>query len=330
MADNVFVWIEQTGGVADPIAWEVMGAARPVAAALGGTLTACVLGNDVDSLAQAALQRGADAAILVDDASLTLYRLEAYAACLVKLAQQHQPAVFLMGASSRGRELAPYVAARLGVGLAADCTEIKIEDGALVAARPALAGNVVAQITYPGPRRPHMATLRRRAFSAPVSDARRSGQVVVADAALAEEAMATRVVESIAQAGMVSLANARVVVAGGRGAGSPEGFAPLRVLADALGGALGASRAAVDAGWVPYAHQVGQTGKTVQPDLYIAAGISGAIQHLAGMRTAKVIVAINKDPEAPIFKVATYGVVGDLFKVVPALTEALRQRMKNG
>jgi electron transfer flavoprotein alpha subunit len=318
--------------VADPIAWEAIGAARPVAAALGGTLTACVLGNGVDNLAQAALQRGADRAILVDDASLARYRLEAYAASLVRLVQQHQPAVFLMGASSRGRELAPYVAARLGVGLAADCTEIKVEikaeGGALVATRPALAGNVVAQITYPDPRRPAMATLRRRAFSAPVPDAGRSGQVVSAEAALPEEAMVTQVVESIAQAGMVSLANARVVVAGGRGVGSPEGFAPLRALADTLGGALGASRATVDAGWIAYAHQVGQTGKTVQPDLYIAAGISGAIQHLAGMRTAKVIVAINKDPEAPIFKVATYGIVGDLFKVVPALTEAFRQRMQ--
>jgi electron transfer flavoprotein alpha subunit len=330
MADNVFVWVEQTGGVADPIAWEVIGAARPVAAALGGTLTACVLGNGVDSLAQAALQRGADMAILVNDASLALYRLEAYAASLVRLIQQHQPAVFLMGASSRGRELAPYVAARLGVGLAADCTEIKADGSALVATRPALAGNVVAQITYTDPRRPHMATLRRRAFSAPVPDAGRSGQVVIADAALSEEAMATQVIESIAQTGMVSLANARVVVAGGRGVGSPEGFAPLRALADTLGGALGASRATVDAGWIPYAHQVGQTGKTVQPDLYIAAGISGAIQHLAGMRTAKVIVAINKDPEAPIFKVATYGIVGDLFKIVPALTEAFRQRIGNG
>ncbi len=325
MADNVFVWIEQTGGVADPIAWEVIGAARPVVAALGGTLTACVLGHGVDSLAQAAIQRGADSAILVDDASLAVYRLEAYAASLVSLVQQHQPAVFLMGASSRGRELAPYIAARLGVGLAADCTEIKVEGGALVATRPALAGAVVAQITYPSPRRPHMATLRRRAFSAPVPDTGRSGQVVSADAALAGEAMATQVVESIAQAGMVSLANARIVVAGGRGVGGPEGFVPLRALADVLGGALGASRATVDAGWIAYAYQVGQTGKTVQPDLYIAAGISGAIQHLAGMRTAKVIVAINKDLEAPIFKVATYGIVGDLFKVVPALTEAFRQ-----
>ena len=329
MTNNVFVWVEQTGGAADPIAWEVIGAARPVAAALGGTLIACVLGNGVDSLAQAAIQRGADTAILVNDASLAAYRLEAYAASMVVLIQEHQPAIFLMGASSRGRELAPYVAARLGVGLAADCTEIGADGSALIATRPALAGNVVAQITYPDSRRPHMATLRRRVFSPPVPDAGRSGQVVTANAALPEEAMATQVVESIAQAGAVNLANAWVVVAGGRGVGGPEGFAPLRALANVLGGALGASRATVDAGWIPYAHQVGQTGKTVQPDLYIAAGISGAIQHLAGMRTAKVIVAINKDPEAPIFKVATYGIVGDLFKIVPALTEAFRQHMRN-
>jgi electron transfer flavoprotein alpha subunit len=325
MTDNVLVWVEQTGGVADPITWEVIGAARPLASALGGTLIACVLGNGGGGVAQAAIQRGADTAILVDDASLDPYRLEAYAASLVSLVQEHRPSIFLMGASSRGRELAPFVAARLGVGLAADCTEINTHGGALVATRPALAGNVVAQIAFSGPRRPHMATLRRRAFSPPAPDAARSGQVVVADAALPGETLATQVVELIAQAGTVSLTSARIVVAGGRGVGSPEGFAPLRALADALGGALGASRATVDAGWIPYAHQVGQTGKTVQPDLYIAAGISGAIQHLAGMRTAKVIVAINKDPEAPIFKVATYGIVGDLFQIVPALTQAFKQ-----
>ena len=327
MTNSVFVWIEQSGGVADPIAWEAIGAARPVAAALGGAVTACVLGNGVDGLAQAALEHGADTAILVNDASLAAYRLEAYAAGLVSLVRQHQPAVFLMGASSRGRELAPYVAARLGVGLAADCTELGIDGGALVATRPALAGNVVAQITYASAARPAMATLRRRVFSPPAPDAGRSGPVIIAGAALPEEAIATQVVESIAQTGAVNLADARIIVAGGRGVGGPEGFAPLRALAAALGGALGASRATVDAGWIPYAHQVGQTGKTVQPDLYIAAGISGAIQHLAGMQTAKVIVAINKDPEAPIFKVATYGIVGDLFKIVPALTEAFRQRI---
>jgi len=327
MTNNVFVWVDQSGGMADTIAWEMTGAGRQIAGALGGEVFACVLGDGVDGLAQVAIQRGADKAILVNDATLAVYRLEAYAATLVNLVQEHRPAVFLMGASSRGREMAPYVAAKLGAGLAADCIAISIEGGALVATRPALAGNVVAKITYQDDVRPHMATLRRRVFPPFAPEAGRNGQVIAASTTLPEEAIAAKVVESIAQTGEVNLTDANVVVAGGRGLGSPEGFEPIRALADVLGGAMGASRATVDAGWVPYAHQVGQTGKTVQPDLYIAAGISGAIQHLAGMKTSKVIVAINKDPEASIFKVATYGIVGDLFKIVPALTEEFRKRL---
>jgi electron transfer flavoprotein alpha subunit len=326
MANNVFVWIDQSRGVVDSIAWEMLGAARQVAGPLGGQVVACVLGDGVDGLAHEAIQRGADVAVLVNDATLASYRLEAYAAALVKLAQEHQPGVLLMGASSRGREVAPYVAAKLGVGLAADCTEVGVQAGSLVAARPALAGNLIAKITYSAAR-PHMATLRRRVFQPLEFDAGRSGQIVSAGAALAEDKVPTQVVEFISQEGQVSLTDAKIIVSGGRGVGGPQGFEPIRGLAEALGGAMGASRAAVDAGWVPYVHQVGQTGKTVQPDLYIAAGISGAIQHLAGMKTSKVIVAINKDAEAPIFKIATYGVVGDLFKIVPALTQEFRKRL---
>ena len=326
MANNVFVWIDQSRGMVDSIAWEMLGAARQVAVPLGGQVVACVLGDGVDGLAQEAIQRGADAALLVNDATLASYRLEAYAATLAKLAQEHQPAAFLVGASSRGRELAAYVAAKLGVGLAADCTEIGVQDGSLVATRPALVGNVLAKITYSAAR-PHMATLRRRVFLPLEADAGRSGQVISAGAALAEGDIATQVVEFISQEGQVSLTDAKIIVSGGRGVGGPPGFEPVRALAEALGAAMGASRAAVDAGWIPYVHQVGQTGKTVQPDLYIAVGISGAIQHLAGMKTSKVIVAINKDPEAPIFKLATYGVVGDLFKILPALTQEFRKRL---
>jgi electron transfer flavoprotein alpha subunit len=326
MANDVFVWIEQSDGTADSVAWEMIGAGRRVADALGGQVTACVLGDGVDALAGEAVQRGADTVILVNDATLAIYRLEAYAATLVKLAQEYQPAVFLMGASSQGRELAPYVAAKLGVGLAADCIEVGVDNGSLVATRPALAGNVITKITY-SDSQPHMATLRRRVFAPSDPDAARHGQVLTADAALSEADISTKLVEFVTQEGEVNLTDANIVVSGGRGVGGPEGFEPVLALAEALGGAMGASRAAVDAGWIPYAHQVGQTGKTVQPDLYIAVGISGAIQHLAGMKTAKVIVAINKDAEAPIFKVATYGVVGDLFKLVPALTEEFKKRL---
>ncbi len=326
MANDVFVWVDQSDGSVDSIAWEMIGAGRQVADALGGQVTACVLGDGVDGLAQEVVQRGADMAILVNDSTLATYRLEAFAATLVALTQEYRPAVCLMGASSRGRELAPYVAAKLGVGLAADCIDIGVDNGSLVATRPALAGNVLAKITFGGAQ-PQMATLRRRVFSPLDPDNSRSGQVIAASAVLREDNISTKLVELVTQEGEVNLTDANIIVSGGRGVGGPEGFEPVRALADALGGAMGASRAAVDAGWIPYASQVGQTGKTVQPDLYIAAGISGAIQHLAGMKTAKVIVAINKDPEAPIFKVASYGVVGDLFQVVPALTAEFKKRL---
>jgi electron transfer flavoprotein alpha subunit len=326
MASEIFTWIDQSGGIADSIAWEMIGAGRQVADSLGGQVAACVLGDGVDELAQEAVQRGADKAILVNDATLSTYRLEAYAATLVELAQEHQPAVFLIGASSRGRELAAYVAAKLGVGLAADCVEIDVEGASLVAIRPALAGNVITKITY-SDARPQMATLRRRVFEPLVPDAGLDGQVITANAALSEDDIPTKVVEFVSRQGEVNLTDANVIVSGGRGVGGSEGFEPVRALAEALGGAMGASRAAVDAGWIAYTHQVGQTGKTVQPDLYIAVGISGAIQHLAGMKTSKVILAINKDAEAPIFKVATYGAVGDLFEIVPALTDEFRRRL---
>jgi electron transfer flavoprotein alpha subunit len=304
----------------------MIGAGRGVADALGGQVTACVLGDGVDGLAQEAIQRGADSVILVNDATLLTYRLEAFAATLVELAKEHQPAVFLMGASSRGRELAPYVAAKLGVGLAADCIGIAVDGASLVATRPALVGNVITKINY-GDVRPQMATLRRRVFAPLDPESGRDGQVVTANAVLSEDEISTKVLEFVTQEGEVNLTDANIIVSGGRGVGGPEGFEPVRALAETLGGAMGASRAAVDAGWIPYAHQVGQTGKTVQPDLYIAVGISGAIQHLAGMKTSKVIVAINKDAEAPIFKMATYGVVGDLFTLVPALTEEFKRRL---
>jgi electron transfer flavoprotein alpha subunit len=326
MAHNIWTWIDHTNGTADPISWETVAMARKLAAELGGSVVAVVLGSDGDDLAETAIQHGADEAIVVEDQTLKDFRLDAYGASLVKLAQEHQPAVFLMGASFKGRELAPYVAAKLGVGLAADCTDLEITDGNLAATRPALVGNLVAKVTF-GTARPQMATLRRRVFPVQEADASRAGSIAQAAAALSEDQIPTKVVGVQAAGGTVTLNDASIVVSGGRGVAGPEGFKPIQELADVLGGAMGASRAAVDAGWIPYAHQVGQTGRTVQPDLYIACGISGAIQHLAGMKTSKVIVAINKDPDAPIFKVASYGIVGDLFKYVPALTEEFKKRL---
>lgn len=324
--NNVFAWIDQSGGEVDSIAWEAVGLAGRLAADLGGQAVAVVLGHGVDQLAQEAIQRGAASAIVVNDPTLEKFRLEPFAETIASLAQEHGPAALVVGASSRGGELAPYVAAKLGVGMAADCTEINVENGKVVAVRPALVGNVMAKITF-GEATPPVVTIRRRVFPAPEPEAGRSGDVVQAAAVVAEAAIATKIQGFETAAGEVSLNDAGIIVSGGRGVGGPEGFAPVKALADALGGAMGASRAAVDAGWVPYAHQVGQTGKTVQPDLYIACGISGAIQHLAGMKTSKVIVAINKDPEAPIFKVAHYGIVGDLFAYVPALAEEFKKRL---
>ena len=326
MSNNVFVWIEQLNGKADSIAWEALGVAHGVADELGGELNAIVLGENVEELARQAIQYGADNAFVANDATLKSFRLEPYAAVITQLAQTRKPAAIVMGASNSGLELAPYVAAKLGVGLAPDCTDLTFENGSLVATRPALVGNVITKVAF-DEARPQMVTVRRHIFSMPKLDASRSGEITAVEAVLTEADIPTKIEDFEAAADEVSLTDAKIIVSGGRGVGGPAGFALIKALADALGGAMGASRAAVDADWITYAHQVGQTGTTVQPDLYLACGISGAIQHLAGMKTSKLIVAINKDPEAPIFEYAHYGIVGDLFQYVPALTEELKKRL---
>lgn len=321
---TIWTFVEQRSGNVDSISWEVIAMARKLADKSSGKVVALVLGEGIADLAQDAIHFGADEAIVVDSPMLKDYRLETYAATLQTLAETHQPDIFLLGASDKGREIAPFVAAKLGVGLASDALNLDIDSENLTATRPVLVGNLLATITFSAAK-PQMASLRRRVYPALEEDTGRSGNIVNADVATGE--FVTEVVGFEAAEGEVSLNDASIVVSGGRGVGGPEGFNTVQPLADVLGGALGASRAAVDAGWIPYKHQVGQTGKTVQPDLYIACGISGAIQHLAGMKTAKVIVAINKDPEAPIFKFAKYGIVGDLFKYVPALTEAFKEKL---
>jgi electron transfer flavoprotein alpha subunit/NAD-dependent dihydropyrimidine dehydrogenase PreA subunit len=325
---GVWVWIEQFQGEAGSISWEMVGEGRKLADQRETTLTACVLGHDVEHIAKQAIAYGADRVFWVDDPSLAVYRTRPYATTLVNLVRQYKPEIFLLGASSRGRDLAGSVATELYTGLTADCTGLDIdpETNLLRQTRPAFGGNIMATIICPN-YRPQMATVRHRVFEMPMPDETRQGQIVSIDPIVGEDEVATKVVDFIAEQGEVNLADAKIIVSGGRGVGGPEGYEPIRQLAEVLGGAVGASRAAVDAGWIPYAHQVGQTGRTVRPDLYIACGISGAVQHLAGMGTAKVIVAINKDPEAPIFTVANYGIVGDLFQVVPALTEQFRKKL---
>ena len=327
MSNDIFVWVEQFEGQPAAASWEAIGAARRLADELGSSVTACVFGGEgVESLAQAAISYGADVVLVAEDATLADFRIEPQTALLAKTVREAEPAVVLIGATFRGRELGPALAVELDTGCVADCTALEFEDGQLVATRPIYAGKLFSKCAIPE-RRPQIFTTRVRAFPKPEPDSAWSGQVTRVEPVLAEDDIAVKVTGFQETEGGVSLADAGIIVSGGRGVGGPEGFAPVRELAQVLSAAMGASRAAVDAGWIPYEHQVGQTGKTVSPDLYVACGISGAIQHQAGMRTSRVIVAINKDPEAPIFKLAHYGIVGDLFKVVPALTAALREKI---
>lgn len=325
---GVWVWVEQYNHQAGSISWEMMGEGRKLADRRGTTLSACVLGYQAEPIARQAIAYGADRVFLVDDPTLEVYRTDPYARILVELVKKYKPEIFLLGASTRGRDLAGAVATYIYTGLTADCTGLEIEEGTnlLLQIRPAFGGNIMATIKCPD-NRPQMATVRHHVFEMPVPDESREGQIIRETPVLPEDRIASKVLDLIVEKNEVNLADAKIIVSGGRGLKGPEGFAILHELADVLGGAVGASRAAVDAGWISYAHQVGQTGRTVRPDLYIACGISGAIQHQAGMRTSKVIVAINKDPEAPIFQIADYGIVGDLFTVVPALTRALKRRL---
>jgi electron transfer flavoprotein alpha subunit len=325
---GVWVWVEQFQGKASSISWEMMGQGRVLADRLSVPLSACVLGAGVEGIAREAIAYGADRVFLADDPTLRTYRTDPYAQTLVDLVREYRPEVFLLGASTRGRDLAGSIATSLYTGLTADCTGLEIdpETRLLRQTRPAFGGNIMATIITPN-HRPQMATVRHRVFEMPNPDPSRQGQIVPVAVQCSEEQIASKVLDFLMADEKVNLADARVIVSGGRGVGGPEGFKPLRELAQVLGGAVGASRAAVDAGWIPYAHQVGQTGRTVRPDLYIACGISGAIQHRAGMSTARVIVAINKDPEAPIFDIATYGLVGDLVQIVPALAEQFRRKL---
>ncbi len=327
MRNDILVWVEQFEGKAPGASWEALGAARSLVQKEGGDVVACLFGDTgLEDLTQETFAYGADKVLLASDGTLGEFRVEPYAALLEEAVADLEPGIVLMAATFRGRELGPALAVRLETGCIADCIELGFEDGQLMATRPIYAGKLMSRCMIPE-RKPQILTTRVRAFGRPDPEPDRDGEVVELEPALGEDEIATKVAGFKESEGGVSLADAGIIVSGGRGVGGPEGYGPLRELAEVLNAALGASRAAVDAGWIPYEHQVGQTGKTVNPDLYIACGISGAIQHLAGMRTSKVIVAINKDAEAPIFKVADYGLVEDLFDVVPALKEALEKRI---
>jgi electron transfer flavoprotein alpha subunit len=322
----VYVWIEQFKGNAVSASWEALGKGRELADTLGGPLTALVFGAGVDDLAAQAGHYGADSVIVADDATLADYRLEPYAALLSKLVQDNAPGIVLAGATSRGKELLAVSALDTDSGLLADVLDLSVDGGTLKATRSVYGGKLLSNVEAVA-EGTQFATLRVRAFAAPDADTARSASVTAAAPVLGEGAISVKVEDFAETAGEISLSDAAIIVSGGRAVGSADGFAPVRDLADVLGAAVGASRAAVDAGYIEYSHQVGQTGKVVSPDLYIACGISGAIQHQAGMRTSKVIVAINKDADAPIFKLAHYGIVGDMFQVLPALSAEFKKRL---
>ena len=325
---DLWVFVETNeDGTAKNVGIELLTPGKMMAGKQGGALVAVVIGNNVDEAVKAASEHGADKVIVVEGPEYAHYTTDAYAIALVALVEKYGPTSMLIGATNNGRDLGPRVSCRLKTGLTADCTALDIdeESGNVAWTRPAFGGNLMATILCPD-HRPQIGTVRPGVFKK--SDAGEAkAEIIKEDIHVDAKDIRTQVLELIKEAGgeSVDLEGAEIIVSGGRGVGGPEGFEPVKALADALGATVGASRAAVDAGWIAHAHQVGQTGKTVGPKLYIACGISGAIQHVAGMSSSDCIVAINKDPEAPIFDIADYGVVGNLFEVLPVLTEEIKK-----
>lgn len=328
---GVWVFIEQTEGEAARVSWELLGAGGELARQLGVELCAVVIGENVEHLCSEAFGYGATRAYLLDRPVYRYYRTEPYLDACCHLIEKYKPEVVLMGASGMGRDLAGAVATRLQTGLTADCTGLAIDDRRnLMQTRPAFGGNIMATIMCDR-FRPQMATVRPQVMPLPEKQEVAGGEIVRESFAPSEAAIFTKVLEIITDKqgkDAVDIAGADFIVSGGRGLMAKENFSLLQDLADELGGVIGGSRSAVDAGWLSPERQVGQTGKTVRPKIYIACGISGAIQHLVGMQDSDVVIAINRDQEAPIFEVATYGIVGDLFQVVPALTRQIRE-LKN-
>ena len=329
------VWVvgETHDGRLAEVSLELLGKGRELADTLEVPLSLVLLGEAVEPLARVAGEGGADRVYLVEHPVLAAYRTAPYTDVICGLVNQHKPEIVLFGATPMGRDLASRIAARIQAGLTADCTGLDIDpqERLLRQTRPAFGGNVMATIVCRHAR-PQMSTVRPRVMSKGERQPGRTAEVVPVHVALDERRALTRLLEVIREetGSQVNLQDAEIIVSGGRGLGKAENFALIEELAQTLGGAVGASRATVDAGWIPAYHQVGQTGKTVHPKLYIACGISGAVQHLAGMSSSDCIVAINKDPHAPIFNVAHLGIVGDLFEVVPALVQELKQARGQG
>lgn len=325
---GVMVYAEYRQGKVAPVSFELLGIGRRLADNKKVPLSAVLLGTGLGDAAKELVAYGADVVYQVDDPALEYFTDEVYGNILEDVIREDKPEIVLAGATAIGRSFIPLVATALATGLTADCTQLEIrpDDGVLLQTRPAFGGNIMATIECPHTR-PQMATVRPRVMKTGARDAERQGKII--DYQTRPERLQSRVKvlrNVLEEQDQVNITEGETIVAGGRGLENEKGFELIRKLADSLGGAVGASRAAVDSDWISYPHQVGQTGKTVNPKLYIACGISGAIQHLVGMQSAETIVAINRDPDAPIFDIATYGIVGDLFEVVPKLIEKIKEK----
>ncbi len=327
---GIWVFIEQKKGKVQSVAYELLGKAQELAKKLNCQVSGVFIGNNLDDQLDELSWQGADNIYLVQAPELANFQDEPYTRILVNLINKYKPEIVLCGATAIGRSLISRVAASIKTGLTADCTGLDIDPDKkiLLQTRPAFGGNIMATIISPD-YRPQMATVRHKVMQPMAPDKRRRAKIIRENFESTVYFSRTKLMDIVEEVeNLVNLAEADIIVSGGRGMGEPENFKLLEGFAHALGAAVGASRAAVDAGWMPYSHQVGQTGRTVAPKIYIACGISGQIQHLVGMQSSKIIIAINKDPDAPIFKVATYGIVGDLFQIIPALTKKLQEGLK--
>ena len=324
--NGVWVFAEQREGQLQKVSLELLGEGRKIADKLGVKLTALLLGNNIENLVETLAKHGADEVLVADDKNLEHYTTEAYTKVICDLASERKPGILFIGATFIGRDLGPRVAARLETGLTADCTSLDVEvaDGALLATRPAFGGNLMATIACPD-HRPQMATVRPGVFDRVETDGSNC-KVEKVEVKLSDSDIRTKVLETVKSVkDIVDISEAKIIVAGGRGIGSKENFVLVEDLAKVLGGAVAGSRAAVEKGWLDNAYQVGQTGKTVKPSIYIACGISGAIQHVAGMQDSDMIIAINKDESAPIMQIADYAIVGDVKKALPELINQFKE-----
>ncbi len=329
LADYKGVWVlvEHDGKKPVTVTYELIGEAKKLAEKRNTYVGAVLLGHNVESMADDLGSYGADRVYICQAPALEHYRTEPYGDVIVELVKKYKPEIVLSGATTQGRDLAGFVATILETGLTADCTGLDIDEasGNLLQTRPAFGGNIMATILCPNTR-PQMSTVRPKVFPVP-EKVDKKPEIIHFHFDFSKINIRTEVLEYIPFEEKISLADAEIIVSGGRGLGKPENFEIIKEFADTIGAAVGASRAAVDAGWISYEHQVGQTGKTVRPKIYIACGISGSVQHLAGMKHSDIIIAINKDPEAPIFKVASYGIVGDVMTIIPLMTKELKKRL---